>query len=161
MRLLHWALMTMAPFCRAFSSAPLRRTRKTPPLRIPIGRPASDFYGDYLLIGQKVEDDDAYKGRAHIEAIGHHRLRLTRTINGVTTIEEGIFSADSVGNAAKTPLPKFNWKDKRGDGEMFCHVTSNFDNYPLLMCIRYYPQEPKTTPGLESYFPAAVYLQSR
>ena len=115
------------------------------------------FNGDYLLIGQEIGNGAPYKGRAHLEAIGHHKLRLTRTINGVTAIEEGVFSADSVGNEAKTPLPKFNWTDKRGAGEMFCHVTSNFDNYPLLVCLRYYAQEPKTTPGLESYFPAAVY----
>jgi hypothetical protein len=155
-RRLHWTKVTIAAVLPGFlhwcAHVPAADSADS-------DTPANEtfFNGDYLLIGQEGEDGAPYKGRAHLEALGRHKIRLTRTISGVTTVEEGVFLGHNSDNERTTPSPKFTWEDARGAGEMFCYVTPNFDNYPLLMCIRDYPQEPKKTPGLESYFPAAIY----
>ena len=112
------------------------------------------FDGDYVIIGQGIGNGPLYRGTAHIETVTHHQLRLSRKINNKTFVEKGMLVPDSVGNENKTPMPKFMWHDARGDGEMFCYFASNFDNYPILSCYRYYVKAQKGPPGLESYFPA-------
>lgn len=112
------------------------------------------FDGDYVIVGQAIGNGPVYKGTAHIETIAHHQLRLSRKINNATFIEKGALVSDSIGNESKTPMPKFAWHDARGDGEMFCYFASNFDNYPILSCYRYYAKNQKGLPGFESYYPA-------
>jgi hypothetical protein len=80
-------------------------------------------------------------------------LILSRRINGTTSIEKGALVSDSIGNESKTPMPKFNWRDARGSGETFCYFASNFDNYPILSCYRYYIRGRRGEPGYESYYP--------
>lgn len=86
------------------------------------------FDGDYVIIGQGIGNGPVYKGTAHIETLAHHQLRLSRKINNATFVEKGTLVSDSMGNESKTPMPKFTWRDARGDGETFCYFTSNFDN---------------------------------
>ena len=112
------------------------------------------FDGDYIIVGRAIGSRTAYSGTAHIETLAHHQLRLSRKINNATFIEKGMLVSDSMGNESKTPMPKFTWRDAHGDGEMFCYFTSNFDNYPMLSCYRYYGKSQKGAPGFESYFPA-------
>ena len=112
------------------------------------------FDGDYVIIGQGIGSGPLYRGTAHIETIAHHQLRLSRKINNTTFVEKGMLASDSLGNESKTPMPKFIWRDTRGDGETFCYFASNFDNYPILSCYRYYVKEQKGQPGFESYYPA-------
>ena len=113
------------------------------------------FDGDYVIIGRGIGNGPVYSGTAHIETLAHHQLHLSRRINHVTFIEKGMLVSDSMGNESKTPMPKFTWRDARGDGEMFCYFASNFDNYPILSCYRYHVKNQKGPPGLESYYPMA------
>jgi hypothetical protein len=116
------------------------------------GEPPDDFYaGNYSIVGQKPAGGPAYKGRAHIE-IKDHKLRLSRTINGRTSVAEGKFVP---GGERKKKCLEFEWKDSHGSAEMFCQYSVDFDNYARLSCVWSYGRAVKSgLPGFESYYPS-------
>jgi hypothetical protein len=117
------------------------------------GEPPDEFFaGNYSIVGQKPADGAAYKGRAHIE-IKDHKIRLSRTIGGRTTTVEGKFYP---GGELKKKSLQFNWKDSRGNAEMFCQYSVDFDNYARLSCMWSYGRNSQDgLPGFESYYPLA------
>ena len=118
------------------------------------GEPPDDFFaGNYLIIGQKPAEGAAYKGRAHIEIKDHHKIRLTRTMSGITTVVDGRFVP---GGESKKKCLQFNWKDSHGAVEMFCQYGVDFDNYARLSCVWSHGKDGKDgLPGFESYYPVA------
>jgi hypothetical protein len=115
------------------------------------GDPPDDFFaGNYLIIGQKPADGAPYKGRARIEIKGQ-KIRLSRTVNGVTTAADGKFVP---GGELKKKCLQFNWKDGRGRAEMLCQYAVDFDNYPRLSCVWSYGTTSSGLPGLESLYPS-------
>src|SRR5690349_9893191 len=114
------------------------------------GEPPDEFFaGNYAIVGQKPADGVAYKGRARIE-IKDHKIRLSRTVNGRTTTVDGKFYP---GGESKKKSLQFNWKDSRGNAEMFCQYSVDFDNYARLSCSWSYGRD--SLPGFESYYPVA------
>jgi hypothetical protein len=118
------------------------------------GQPPDEFYaGNYSIIGQRPANGVAYKGRARIEIKDQHKIRLSRTINGRTTVVEGRFVS---GGELKKKCLQFNWKDRHGRAEMFCQYSVDFDNYARLSCVWSYGKHANgRLPGFESYYPLA------
>jgi hypothetical protein len=123
------------------------------------GEPPDDFFaGNYSIIGQKLADGPAYKGRAQIE-IKDHKIRLSRTIAGRTTTVEGKFYP---GGESKKKSLQFTWKDSQGNAEMVCQASVDFDNYARLSCIWSYGRNSQAGfPGFESYYPLAGLSKER
>jgi hypothetical protein len=120
------------------------------------GEPPDDFFaGEYAIVGQKPADGVAYKGRARIE-IRDHKIHLSRTIYGRTTTVAGTFYP---GGESKKKSLQFNWKDSRGNAEMFCQYSVDFDNYARLSCSWSYGRD--SLPGFESYYPVAGLSKER
>jgi hypothetical protein len=124
------------------------------------GEPPDDFFaGNYSIIGQKPADGAPYKGRAHIEIKAHQKIRLSRTIDGKTTVFDGRFVP---GGESKKKCLQFSWKDSHGRGEMFCQYAVDFDNYTRLSCVWSYGKSVNgRLPGFESYYPSDGFLKNR
>jgi hypothetical protein len=114
--------------------------------------PPDDFFaGDYVIVGQKPAGGTAYKGRAHIEIKDRSKIRLSRKMNGTTTVVDGNFVP---GGELKKKCLRFNWKDSHGNAEMLCQYGVDFDNYARLSCVWSYGKDGKGgLPGFESYYP--------
>jgi hypothetical protein len=115
--------------------------------------PDEFFAGNYAIVGQKPADGTSYKGRARIE-IKDNKIFLSRTIGTKTTTVQGEFYL--AGESKKKSL-RFAWKDARGNAEMFCQYSVDFDNYARLSCLWTDGSKSRNgLPGFESYYPLAA-----
>lgn len=110
--------------------------------------PPAFFAGQYALIGQHAADGAAYAGTATITVDGEDGMVLTRTIDGETNREIGVFaSLAPMVDATVLTL-------RRSDGQVVasCLWTIDLDNYARLTCLRE-PAGEGDAPGREALFP--------
>ncbi len=122
---------------------------------LPSDDPPDEFFaGNYAIVGQNPADGTSYKGRARIE-IKDNKIFLSRTSGGKTTTVQGKFY---LADESKKKSLRFTWKGARGNAEMFCQYSVDFDNYPRLSCLWSDGRKNRDgLPGFESYYPLAAF----
>ena len=105
--------------------------------------------GSYALIGQFPDGGSTYRGTAEI-ADRDGRLQLTRHIDGKRVVAVGQVERARPG---EMDVVRFRWS---GYAET-CLVSGDLDNYSRLTCYWAIDGTRHRKPGLEAYFPTAVW----
>ena len=118
--------------------------------KLPPSPSKDDFVeGKYHLVGKSLDSEETYYGNVELVASHGNRIKVRRTISGITIMGIGAIEKETADNVN---VLRIRFEENDVKHEETCMIDGDLDNYARITCYLYQPGVSTSNPGLEALF---------